>query len=49
MRVKRRFIMQYREPVPGANILAYVAAKHPVIHFTLKLGGYFVFEFDGEI
>lgn len=42
--------MWFRKPVPWANILANVAAKHPVLKFSLHLVRYnFILQFDGKI
>ena len=49
MRVKPRFLVGLAEAVPGAYLLADVAAKHPIIEFAAHVGGNGVFELDGEV
>ena len=42
-------IVSDRKTVPRTNILADVAAKHPILHFIPKTFRNFIFQFNGRI
>ena len=49
-RRKAGFFIGLTETVPGANVLANIAAKHPVVKLVLHITRYqLVFQFNGKI
>src|SRR5680860_15154 len=49
MRVEKGFGVGFGESVPGANVLADIAAEGPIVEFALEFIGDFIFKFDGKI
>src|SRR5690606_22161665 len=46
---KGLFRMRFSKTIPRTNILAYIASKHPVVHFTYKLIMNLVLKFNGQV